>query len=460
MNIVESGQINLTDSYIDNLIYTRENYISDKILKDAKRVLLDYIGVTVIGAEIVSRMDKINTAIFFESKDKRSGVLGFKEKTDLHNAILLNGICSHISELDDGHRFGMIHLGAPVISALIPVAEKYKLSIYNLLIGIIMGYEAAAILAMQIQPYHRNKGYHTTATCGTIGAALGIAFALNASREQIKSTLSAAVTCSSGLLEIQEDSSSLKPFNAARAALNGYISSQVGSAGFEGPSDILGGSRGFLNVLSNGTTGVSFSKTSQSPELEIERVYIKPFASCRHSHAPIEGTLNIICEHNLQCNNIAQIKISTYNAAVIGHAHSKIQGVGSAKMSIPYAVAVSAISRRASVEQFSEKYISDRSVQNLTGKVVVVSDPKLTELAPFKRTAIVEIKTIEGMIYKKFIEYPLGEPENPMSDKMIEEKVFDLLISLDIPKEKIHNLIKATWEMDTNFYDLINNIKY
>lgn len=112
--------------------------------------------------------------------------------------------------------------------------------------GIILGYEIAIQLASSMQPSHRNKGFHTTATCGTIGAAVGIASALKYNKTQLKSTISAAATSASGILEIQEDGSELKPYNPAIAAVNGFLAARIGRVGFLGPDDILGESAAFF----------------------------------------------------------------------------------------------------------------------------------------------------------------------------------------------------------------------
>ena len=81
----------------------------------------------------------------------------------------------------------------------------------DFLYGIIIGYEAAILLGIAIQPAHRFKGYHVTGTCGTVGAAMAIAAARKYSKSEYKSALSAAVTGAAGILEMIENESNLKP---------------------------------------------------------------------------------------------------------------------------------------------------------------------------------------------------------------------------------------------------------
>ena len=124
----------------------------------------------------------------------------------------------------------MIHLSAPIIATLLALAESEKINVHDFLCGIIAGYEAAISLSCLIQPSHRRKGYHATGTCGTIGAAMGASVALRFTREQIATSLSCGHA--GGILEIQEDGSELKPYNAANAALNGLYLRLLVELGF------------------------------------------------------------------------------------------------------------------------------------------------------------------------------------------------------------------------------------
>ena len=173
---------------------------------------MEYMGVAVGGARFLHGQHPV----FFESLSREKGdcsVLGTDFRTSAANAALLNGFSAHVLELDDGHRRGMIHLGASVISAILVVAEQEGWAIDRILRGIVLGYEAAVRCACALQPGHKIRGYHVSGTCGTIGAAIGVAFAGDFTVPQLKSTLSCSVTAAAGVLEILEEASELKPFN-------------------------------------------------------------------------------------------------------------------------------------------------------------------------------------------------------------------------------------------------------
>ena len=240
--------MNITDIFVDYLYELPVSDLRAEAVEQARLCLLDYKGVTAAGAKILQEQGNA----FLDRVLKQGGnvgVIGFKEKTTLHNAAFLNAMSAHMAELDDGHRAGQIHLGASIISALLPVAEVESLTEDAILRGIVVGYEAAIRLAMAVNPAHKLKGYHTSGTCGTIGVAVAIAVALKFTREQMKVAVSAATASASGLLEMQEDESELKPYNLANAAVGGITAAYCALAGFKGPDDAIGGKRGFLSLL-------------------------------------------------------------------------------------------------------------------------------------------------------------------------------------------------------------------
>lgn len=409
----------ITDSFIRRIKSLDSSDIPERVLYQARCCFLDYLGVALAGSK---RMALIESELVSSFKDINSGthILGSDVCVSPLNAALINGINSHVLELDDGHRIGMLHLGAPIISALLGVAEKEYIKAEKFLFGIIVGYEVAIRLACCIQPGHKLKGYHATGTCGTVGAAMGVAAALNFDYEQMKSALSAAITSASGVLEMIIGDTQLKPFNAGRAAMDGVIAAYIGRARFKAPEDALGGKRGFLAIMTD-EPKLNYLTDWSEGKYMIETIYMKPYAACRHCHPSIEASMVIRKMPGFKIDNVERIHVDTYNLAVSGHDHIDIQGINSAKMSIPYGVAVSLFTGKAGMDEFGEEYINNPEILSLARKVSVSDLDELTELCPERRVAIVEVKTsTEDYVLR--VDFPKGEPENPLSLDELEEK--------------------------------------
>ena len=416
--------MNITDTFIDSLI-AKSQAIPEKVTRQAKKCLLDYLGVVVGGA----RFQEEHHPNYFETLAKDKGicsVFGNDYQTTAVNAALLNGLSAHVLELDDGHRKGMIHLGASINSAVLAIAEEEKIQFDDMLRGIIMGYEAAVRCAIALQPGHKVHGYHVSGTCGTIGSAMGVAFALRFTKKQIKSTLACAVTGAAGVLEIQEEASELKPYNLGRAAMDGLVAAQVGCLALPGPDDILGGKRGLLKVLTDTPTPSCLTDFS-SEDFCIEGIYQKLYAACRHCHPAIEAAIAIRNSHQITPEQIEKVEVHTYKLAVGGHDHTMVQGISSAKLSTPYSVALGLAKGDAGHKDFNDENLKDSIIRGLTQKVSVFEDEQLTVQSPAIRGARVIICLKNGKAYEHTVLYPKGEPENPISYEEIKQKTVALL---------------------------------
>lgn len=428
---------NITDIFVDNLIrFSKRNFSSDDYLH-AKKCMLDYIGVTLAGAKEYGREERLLMDTWLG--DGEATIIGHSRKASPSVASLINGISSHAVELDDGQRFGNIHPGAPVISALLSVGEINNLCIKDLWVGILTGYECVLRLACSVQPSHKNKGFHATGPCGTIGAAMGLAAMLGFNQTQYKSTLSAACTSASGILEMIEGDTQLMPYNAGKAAMSGVVSSSIGKAGFKFPADALGGNRGFLKCYSSDANTHLLIDFSGEPYYLTN--YFKLYAACGHCHSGIDAALKLRSQGLFSIEDIERIEIETYKLAIQGHDHNVIDGVNSAKMSIPFSVAVALIKGKAGIDEYTEIAIRDKAILDLTSKTTVKDDEEITKQAPQKRISIVKVFTKESIFSEK-VDYPKGQPENPLSISDIENKFYSMCQYAGYSMEKAKKVVK------------------
>jgi 2-methylcitrate dehydratase PrpD len=213
---------------------------------------------------------------------------------------------------------------------------------------------------------------------------------------------------------VLEDVSELKPYNCAKAALMGYYAAMMGKAGFASPEDPLTGSTGFLKMMCDSYDEERLIRKWDT--LAIEKIYLKPYASCRHTHPEIEAAFSIRNLEGFDAEKISSIRITTYKGVLGKHDFNTVYGESSARMSIPYSLAVALVTGRAGIEEFTEKYIQDPLVQKLAKMAVIVGDDELSKLVPDQRVAIVYVEQTDGMSYTKRVDYPKGEPENPLSN--------------------------------------------
>ncbi len=402
---------NVTQELVDYL-FSKAEQISDEIRKRAEACKEDYMAVTAAGAvKNRGRWCNLLDLLPFGTAE----LIGYEKRVDSKTAALINGFNAHALELDDGQRFAMIHLGASIISAINAASDENKINDEQFKIGIIMGYEAACRVAIAMQPSHKNRGYHTAGTCGTIGSAVGVAFALGMNKEQMNRVLTCAAGSAAGMLEIQEQGSEIKPYNVGRAAMDGLTAAYMGLTDYQTPDDMFGGERGFFKTFADEW---SLEKlVGDEEDFEIERIYVKPYASCRHSHSAVEAAIEL--HKDIDVERIESVEVKTYRLGVKGHDHTDIQSIASAKLSTPYAVAAGLLYGRADLSAFEPL---DEKTFMLAQKVKVVEDSSLTAESPKMRIAVITVRMKDGTEKTCRVDYAKGDPENPMTEEELAEK--------------------------------------
>lgn len=189
--------------------------------------------------------------------------------------------------------------------------------------------------------------------------------------------------------------------------------------------------------------------------LEIERIYVKPYAACRHCHSAMEAAIEIRNSYNVPPETIDHIDVFTYELAVRGHNHTDIQGVQSAKLSMPYSVATAYITQDGGLEAFSESKLSDKQILSLAKKVSVIISEKFTQLSPEKRVSEVHV-FVQDREYVRRVDYAKGDPENPMTEEEIKNKFIKLMLWAG--KAETGNKILSAFESNKmNAEDIFNN---
>lgn len=411
---------NVSDIFTDHLHSISSGILPPEVAEQAELCILDYRGCVRAGAKITATKGEA----FLDAVARQGGdcaVPGFSRKTTVQNAALLSAMCAHSTELDDGHRFGMIHLGASIMSALLPVAELESLPHESVLKGVVAGYDAAIRLAMAMQPSHKLRGYHASGTCGTVGSAVAVSVAMGLTRDQLKSAIAAGAASAAGLLEMQENSSELKPYNLAQAAVCGINAAYSAKAGFVGPDDPIGGRRGMLAAMCQDPNLEALTDFEAHP-YEIMRIYRKIYAACRHCHPAIEAAIELRRRHAIKPDQVALVLVRTYKLAVPGHDHKEIRSVASAKLSIPFSVALALVKESAGYADYNEDSAADNQVLDLADKVEISVDENISSWCPEKRAAVVAISLCDGRTFDYEVDYPKGEPENPVSREEINAK--------------------------------------
>ena len=403
--------MNLSDTFVRTLCTLQNQPLPQDVTRAARICLLDEVGLLFAGAKELGDSMRAYLSHFDPGS---STVVGLGLRASMQNAALANGMFGHAFDFDDGHRFSTVHLGSTVIPAVLAVAEREKLSMQDVLRGIVIGYEAAIRMGNCVQPAHRARGFHSSGTIGTIGAAIGAAAALGYDDVQMKTTLSAACSSAAGMNEMMENVSTMKPYNVGRAAHDAVTAVYIAQSGFRGPLDPLEGRFGYLKTACD-TYKPEVLDLDAEGGYHITGSYHKPYASCRHTHGAVYAALRAQAEGNIAWQDISAISVRMYAQGVKGHTHTDVPSPVAAKMSAPYCIAAALKTGELGILSFTDEHRSDPDIRALSEKVQVLPDDEMTAWVPKKRAARVTIETADGKSSSFQADYALGEPELPMT---------------------------------------------
>jgi len=447
--------MNISQQFFSDIDMVARRDIPEEVMSRARRSLLDYLAVTCAGAEF--QKEKMKGYFGFALPESgQFNAIGLHTRLALKEAVFLNGLNAHALDFDDGTNSGIIHLGAPIFSLLIPLSQRYQTETDAMLRAAIIGYEASFTMAVSIQPRHKALGYHATGTCGMLGATLAAAYMLDFTEEERFQAFATACVAASGMLKVLDDGSELKPYNVAKTALLSLTSLQLAKSGFKGHPDPLGGYRGFLKMMT-GDENTELKHVWHNGTYAIMKSYTKPYASCRYTHPSVEATIHLRNKYGIKSDEVVRIVIKTYSLAVSGHDHTQIESIYSAKMSIPYSTAVALDYGRAGLQEFSDKVFADKRIQELTKKVVVMADDDLSAIFPEKQSAIVMVTTHQGSFSER-VDYPKGEPENPLTDVEFYERYSNLMSYGNVDKLTSEEIYMKICQQNVLVSNMIGNL--
>ena len=391
-----------------------------EVLDRARYFLLDYLSVAVRGSEEES-------ARCAQRMIQRTGatgcatVIGTNIRTLPALAAFANGTASHGIEQDDTHSGGSIHLGTTMYSVALALAEMLpETASARLLAAVVTGYEAAARIAMAVQPQEQYAlGFHPTQSCGVFGAAVTASKLLRLTEEQTLAAVGIAGSMAAGSMEFLAEGAWTKRIHPGLAAQNGIHAALLASEGFTGPIHILEGRDGFLHAYSRNAIPERLT-ARLGDSFEILHTAVKPHACCRYMQGPIDAILEIVRGHRMEANQIENIEVAMLEAGwgiVCEPKEKKYQpeSIVDAQFSMPFGAAVVALCGAAGLDQFTLSRICSPEVRQMMQKVTLVKDSRLEETFPREWPARVVIRLVGGQQYEKFVRYPKGDPENPLT---------------------------------------------
>jgi 2-methylcitrate dehydratase PrpD len=389
-------------------------HVSDENRAAVKRLLLDYLGVAVAGSrtgsgEVARRFAKSSGG------HAQATLIGDGERVPALQAAFANAISSHSVELDDIDVLALFHFSPPVYSAALATAEQVGASGKELLVALAAGCEMMERVSRAANPDLRDRGYHTTPTCGVFGATVASAKLLGLSPDAIVSALGMAGAQAGGLMEMYGPSMQ-KRFNPGPAARSGVTAAAMAELGFTGAATIFEGERGFLAAFTDRNDPAQLVANLDHPyRLDIE---FKPYSCARPIHNAIDCALEIRRRDRPDVGAIRRIRMERHPDWARYHHNASPSTYHEAQVSLPYSVAVALVDGQALFAQYNDARLREPLLVKLSSIVEIAPDPSLPRGVSCRMTAEMN----DGRRFVSQVDYPKGSIQNPMSDAELHAK--------------------------------------
>jgi 2-methylcitrate dehydratase PrpD len=430
--------MNGTDQVIQFILQTNWSALPPEIQHQSKRCLLDTLGALIAGMETpVGRLMAKFVGEQFSGGEATILVSG--QRVSAVGAALANGFAANALDIDDGYRRVKGHPGGCILPVLLAAAERRgRLSGQTFLTALIVGYEvgirAGLIRHALYQTYHSSGSWAAIAGAAAAGKVLG--FKADILRQAI------------GTAEYQApiapmmkgiDVPSMGKDSIGWGAMVGMASVLMARQGFTGVEPLFSDAP----LAAEGTEWVS----SLGKQYEVLNLYFKPYASCRWNQPAIAGALEIAHQYRLMPDDIAQIRVLTFEAATrLSGAHP--QNTEEAQYNLAYPVAAALIDGELGPRQVLPPRLFDEAVLALADRVEAEVKPEYEQAFPAKAYADVEVTTLNGQTFAAVGQQASWEPPDTLpTDDELKAK-FRWLVSPVLGQERTSALIGLIWQLE------------
>lgn len=340
-------------------------------------------------------------------------------------AALVNGTIAHVLDFDDNFDPPKAHPTTVLFPAIMAVAEEHGLSGAACVDAYIVGLQILGRIGQGLNPTHRNRGWHATATVGVMGATAAASRLLKLNAEECARALSIATSMSSGFMS--QFGTEMKPVHAGLAAKGGIMAATMAKAGITAGRDTLDGRTG-MNRLMVGPDYEELRDTithiehGQNLRYDLESVgtpllitehkfRVKRFPTCGAIHRAMDGVLDLRAQHGFTADDVASVDLHMPRVHFNNVFYTDPQSPLEAKFSAEYAVGCVLARGDCTLSDFTEEKVWGDDVRRLFPIIHRHPVDKLEGEFPTE----VHITLKDGRKFTSIHEWPKGSKAAPFS---------------------------------------------
>jgi len=393
--------------------------LPSEVAERAKLLMLDTAGIIVRARHDAESTPPMVRAVERMGLGGDCTVFGDGARYAPPAAALLNGALAHSLDFDDTHAAGSIHSSAPIFPAAYAAAEMTGATGRELIAAVVTGYEVQIRLSLALDPAdHYARGFHPSATCGVFGAAAAAGKLLGLDKAGLVSAFGIALSQAAGSMQFLENGAWTKRSHVGQAAQNGLMAAVLAAEGYRGPTGAFEGKAGFLNAYAP-AADPERAVAGLGETWETMRLAVKPYPSCRYSHAAMDAIAVLRGEHGITPEEVETITIGLprVGMTIIAEplaAKQAPENIVDGQFSMPFCAAVTLREGKLDWDDYPS-HLADADTLALCRRVNCVVDADAEAALPANMAGKATITTLCGT-FERFVEVPRGEPANFLSE--------------------------------------------
>ncbi|MCG7519781.1 MmgE/PrpD family protein [Ruegeria sp. Ofav3-42] len=412
---------------------------ADELRSVIAPAVADCFGCILAGAdsEVAVRV----RAAYARMNTGSAPVFGVDETSNPPIAALMNAVAGHAWDLDDWEEPGNTHPSVVLVPALLAAVHVCATSGQEMATAYLIGTEIIMRLGEAVSLDHYARGFHSTATLGTIGAAGAVARILKLTEDQTAHALSIATSQAVGYTA--QFGSNAKPLQAGFTARAGVDAALLAKNGITGQSEVLENQRGFSGLL--GLHDADRFKAMQDKlgapwALAQYGLILKPWPSCGYTHRLMTAALELrhLALDRLQDITAIEATMPDFHLAILPF--DKPRSRNEALFSAPACLAQALVTGGLTLADSEDEFWLQADVARLINLTTVTPEPARNPALNYDpdQPDTLRISFSDGSTLKAACTYPLGAPQNPMTTAQIAAKYQSIC---NRPSHRFHALL-------------------
>ncbi len=409
----------------------RYDDLPDDVVHEVKRFLYDSIGCAYGGYH--TKDVNILRDIYTDMGGKEEATLiGFGDKMPVVNATLVNSLMVRALDFNDIYWKEDPSHPSDLIPAALAAGEMVGASMKEVITAIVLAYEFEMRLCEFAVPGVRERKWHH-ATLTQFVSPIVAGKLLRLTPDQMVNAIgisgchSHTIGCpTAGKLTMMKNT--VDPM----AVQAGVFAALMAQNGYSGTEAVFEGKEGFMD-----TFGPKWDEDklvgNLGEKFKVLECSMKAFPTEALTHTHLTCTLKVIKENDIAYDQIESVTVRTIARAcdILFDPHKyRPDSRETADHSLPYCLAAAIVDRQVTTATFSDEKMEDPHIWEVIDKIKGEASEEFERMFPAKQPSKVTIRTKDQKEYSAYLEYPKGDPREPMTMEDLEVKFNALSSSL------------------------------